>query len=103
MSEEMTVGSEDRTTTEAAGMTATEEALAEIWRGLFGIAAVGPDDDFFEIGGNSLSAIKLLARVEERFAPDVLQPETLYDDARLGALARAIDEATAQTEAEALP
>ncbi|MFD9792209.1 phosphopantetheine-binding protein [Streptomyces sp. NPDC059070] len=76
-------------------MTATEEAIAEIWRGLFGITEVGVGDDFFELGGNSLTAIKFLSRVEERFAVDVLLPETLYEDARLSSLAKAVDEAMA--------
>ncbi len=79
----------------ATTMTATEEAIAEVWQGLFGITAVGVGDDFFELGGNSLTAIKFLSRVEERFGLDVLLPEMLYDDARLGSLARSIDEAMA--------
>jgi acyl carrier protein len=100
MSEELTVHPDDRATagTVPGGpeLTATEAALADIWRGLFGIDAVTADDDFFEIGGNSLSAIKLLARTEEAFGTEVLEPETLYEDARLGSLARAIDEALAR-------
>jgi len=86
---------DDQTALGAPTMTATEEAIAEIWRGLFGITEVGVGDDFFELGGNSLTAIKFLARLEERFGLDVLLPETLYDDARLSRLARSIDEATA--------
>jgi acyl carrier protein len=98
MSEETAVG--PGTDEAAPPLTATEEALAEIWRGLFGITEVGVDDDFFEIGGNSLSAIKLLARTEERFGAEVLEPETLYEDARLGSLARAVDTALAQAPSQ---
>ncbi|MFC7307906.1 phosphopantetheine-binding protein [Streptomyces monticola] len=76
-------------------LTATEEAVAAIWHDLFGGADISAEDDFFELGGNSLTAIRFLARVDERFAPDVLLPETLYEDARLGSLAKAIDEAMA--------
>ncbi|MEU5434618.1 phosphopantetheine-binding protein [Streptomyces sp. NPDC020719] len=79
----------------APPMSATEQAIAEIWRGLFGITEVAAGDDFFELGGNSLTAIKFLSRVEERFAVDVLLPETLYEDARLSSLAKAVDEAMA--------
>ncbi|MBD0747975.1 phosphopantetheine-binding protein [Streptomyces sp. CBMA152] len=79
----------------APPMSATEQAIAEIWRSLFGITEVGVGDDFFELGGNSLTAIKFLSRVEERFGVDVLLPETLYEDARLSSLAKAVDEATA--------
>jgi amino acid adenylation domain-containing protein len=37
----------------------TECALAEVWSSLLGIARVGLDDDFFELGGNSLLAIRM--------------------------------------------
>ncbi|MFE2285950.1 phosphopantetheine-binding protein [Streptomyces sp. NPDC059443] len=76
-------------------MTDTEEAIAEIWRSLFGLTEVGVGDDFFELGGNSLTAIRFLSRLEERFAVDVLMPETLYEDAKLASLAKAVDEAMA--------
>jgi acyl carrier protein len=92
----MTMSSNDhQTALDAPTMTATGEAIAEIWRDLFGITDVGAGDHFFELGGNSLTAIKFLSRVEERFGLDVLLPETLYDDATLGSLAKAIDEAMA--------
>ena len=77
------------------------ELIAEIWRGLFQVTEVTDDDDFFKLGGNSLTAIKFLARVEERFGEDALLPETLYEDARLGSLAKAIEAATAAAEPSA--
>jgi acyl carrier protein len=73
----------------------TEESIAEIWRDLFQVTEVTGDDDFFELGGNSLTAIKFLSRVEERFGEDALLPETLYEDARLGSIAKAVEAATA--------
>ena len=30
---------------------------------------VGPDDDFFELGGNSLLAVRIAAEVRERLLP----------------------------------
>jgi acyl carrier protein len=78
--------------------SATEEAIAEIWRGLFQVTEVTGDDDFFELGGNSLTAIKFLARVEERFGEDTLLPETLYEDARLASIAKAVEAAAASTK-----
>ncbi|MEV0251520.1 non-ribosomal peptide synthetase [Nocardia sp. NPDC050712] len=38
--------------------------LAELWSEMFG-APVAPDDDFFELGGNSLLAVRLLADLGE--------------------------------------
>ena len=45
----------------------TEEALADIWRDLFQVARVGREDDFIGLGGHSLTAMKLIVRVAERF------------------------------------
>ncbi|MEU2738036.1 phosphopantetheine-binding protein [Streptomyces sp. NPDC007095] len=81
-----------QTTTEA--MSPTESALVEMWRDLLARTDIHRGDSFFESGGTSLTAIKLLQRVEKKFGPDVLSPDTLYEDARLGSLAKAIDEAT---------
>ncbi len=72
--------------------TGTEAELAAMWRDLLDVPRVGPDDDFFKAGGTSLTAIKLLQRVEKRFGPDALSPDTLYDDPRLGSVAAAIDQ-----------
>ncbi len=43
-----------------------ETALAGLWQEVLGVGAVGRDDDFFELGGSSLLALGLLARIEER-------------------------------------
>ncbi|HEY0641759.1 MAG TPA: phosphopantetheine-binding protein [Pseudonocardiaceae bacterium] len=87
--------------TETRSMTATERTIADIWSGLFGTGITDPDADFFALGGTSLTAVKFLARVEDRFGEDALLPETLYEDARLGALAAAIDSAVAAGGTEA--
>lgn len=87
----------EQTTLNEPTLPATEAAIAEIWRDLLKRSEVGTNDNFFEIGGNSLAAIKLLQRVEKKFGPDILAPETLYDDPRLGSVAKAVHEAvTAQ-------
>jgi len=38
--------------------------LADIWRRELRLDAVGPDDDFFQLGGDSLAALSTLARIE---------------------------------------
>jgi amino acid adenylation domain-containing protein len=45
----------------------TEEALAAIWERVLGAGAVSRDDDFFDLGGDSLSAVALLAGIEKAF------------------------------------
>jgi acyl carrier protein len=42
-----------------------EETMAAIWRQLFGVEAVGADDNFFDLGGNSLLAIQLVAQLRK--------------------------------------
>lgn len=74
-----------------AGLGPTEVIVAEMWSALLGRTGFGSDDDFFAAGANSLLAIKLLQRVERRFGRDALTPEQLYADARLTAMAAAID------------
>ncbi|MFF0226390.1 phosphopantetheine-binding protein [Streptomyces sp. NPDC004629] len=80
--------------TAARTMTPTESTLAQMWRDLLDRPDVGTQDDFFEAGGTSLTAIKFLQRVEKAFGPDVLTPDQVYEHPQLHSLARAIDEAT---------
>jgi len=52
----------------------TERAIAEIWSGVLGIErpeSLGADDDFFALGGHSLSAARAAARVGDAFGIEV--------------------------------
>jgi amino acid adenylation domain-containing protein len=44
----------------------TQQALAEVWQDYFGIDRVGIRDDFFELGGDSLMATIMSARIHKR-------------------------------------
>ncbi|MES9782255.1 beta-ketoacyl synthase N-terminal-like domain-containing protein [Bacillus thuringiensis] len=48
-----------------------ELVLAEFWQDLFHVNPIGRNDDFFELGGNSLMAIQLLGRVKSIFQVEV--------------------------------
>ncbi|HEX2926727.1 MAG TPA: amino acid adenylation domain-containing protein [Ruminiclostridium sp.] len=54
-----------------AGYTApgneTEQKVARIWEGLLGVEAIGIYDAFFDVGGDSLKAIKLAERINQEF------------------------------------
>jgi amino acid adenylation domain-containing protein len=50
-----------------APKTETERALTKIWQDMFDIEEIGLHDNFFEMGGHSLMAIKMFAAVEKRF------------------------------------
>ena len=44
-----------------------ERALAEIWQEVLTLRQIGADDDFFELGADSLSATRAFARINRRF------------------------------------
>jgi acyl transferase domain-containing protein/acyl carrier protein len=50
-------------TPRVAPRTEPERLLARIWEETLGIEQIGVEDDFFELGGDSLMAIQLMARV----------------------------------------
>jgi acyl carrier protein len=52
--------------------TDIEKELAIIWKNFFGLDKIGIEDDFFELGGDSLKATSLLSLVHEKF--DVIIP-----------------------------
>ena len=50
----------------AAPQTAVQRTLAEVWADRLGLDRVGLDDNFFDLGGNSLLSIQCIAQLEER-------------------------------------
>jgi acetoacetyl-CoA synthetase len=48
-----------------------ETRLTAIWEELFGIAPIRPDDDYFELGGDSLLAVTLMAAIETATGQDL--------------------------------
>jgi len=61
----------------AAPRTPIERELAGLWSALLGVADVGIHDDFFELGGNSLTAVRLFAKIKKKFDVD-LSLDTLF-------------------------
>lgn len=59
--------------------------LAEIWTDILGVVGIDPDDDFFALGGHSLNAVRMLARVRKEFGVSVPLGK-LFESARLSAL-----------------
>ncbi|MCK1795233.1 amino acid adenylation domain-containing protein [Streptomyces sp. XM4193] len=49
----------DSGTAHVAPATDTEKILAEIWREVLGLTRIGAEDDFFRIGGSSLSTVRV--------------------------------------------
>ncbi len=61
------------------------QALAAAWRELLGVDTLALDDDFFALGGHSLAAVRLFARIRKVFGVD-LPLATLFETPTLGAL-----------------
>ncbi|WP_342149801.1 non-ribosomal peptide synthetase [Methylorubrum sp. SB2] len=81
-----------RAGTYAPPQGATEEALSGLWSALLGVERVGRNDGFFERGGHSLLAAKLVQRIREDFGAHVGLP-AFYAAPTLAALAALIDDA----------
>jgi amino acid adenylation domain-containing protein len=77
---------------EVAGpRTETEKALAAIWRDLLVVENIGINDDFFDLGGQSLVAIKALSRIRDTFEVD-LPLRNLFERPTIAGLAEVIDQ-----------
>ncbi|MEV7028477.1 SDR family NAD(P)-dependent oxidoreductase, partial [Kitasatospora sp. NPDC093558] len=69
---------------------ATTARLRELWTGLLGWPEIADGADFFDIGGNSLTAVELVSHIHDEFGVD-LGIAALFDYPTLDALAAQID------------
>jgi amino acid adenylation domain-containing protein/non-ribosomal peptide synthase protein (TIGR01720 family) len=75
----------DAGTAYIAPRTDTERALADLWQDVLGAPRVGLDDNFFDIGGDSIKALQIASRLRQRGL--VLRMRDLFTHRTLGALA----------------
>ncbi len=73
-----------------APRNAVEETLSATWEKIFHIHPIGVDDDFFELGGQSLLAARLLTLVNSACAID-LPMQSIFEAPTIAALARTIE------------
>lgn len=69
-----------------APRNATEQALCDIWQALLAVERVGIDDNFFQLGGNSLTAVLMGAQCRERLQQQVTLP-LLFEHKTIATLA----------------
>jgi hypothetical protein len=82
--------------------TPMEEALAAIWTEILEPDCLGVDDDFFALGGDSLQAALVAARIRQTLLLDV-SLHTLFEHSTLADLARQLVQTLAeQTDAAEL-
>lgn len=61
-----------------APQTDEEKAIAGIWRDVLGLEEIGLDDDFFDLGGNSLKMIAIASNIHKKLKKQV-EIKTLFD------------------------
>ena len=49
-----------------------------------------PDADFFDLGGDSLTAVRLLVKIEDQLGEEIIEPDLIFTTTRFGDLAEAI-------------
>ncbi|MFC0532143.1 non-ribosomal peptide synthetase, partial [Phytohabitans kaempferiae] len=75
----------------AAPSSETEQVLANLWVDVLGVDRVGVRDSFFELGGDSILSIRVVARVREVFGVD-LSPRELFNHPTIAELAETIED-----------
>src|SRR5690606_842185 len=76
----------DKTAT-ATYANKVEEKIAQFWSELLGVRQPDPDADFFDLGGHSLAAVRLFAKIRKEYATD-LPLATLFQAPTLRLLAK---------------
>ncbi|HEX3649009.1 MAG TPA: non-ribosomal peptide synthetase [Pseudonocardiaceae bacterium] len=72
--------------------TESERLLCDLFAEVLGVASVGVDDDFFELGGQSLLAMRLINRIQE-VTGTTLPIVALFDAGTVAGLAGELDAA----------
>ncbi|MDQ3703449.1 MAG: alpha/beta fold hydrolase, partial [Chloroflexota bacterium] len=79
----------DAAATYIAPRNDVERTLAQFWQDLMGLERVSVHDDFFELGGYSLIAVRLFAKIKKAFGID-LSLATLFQAPTVAACAEVI-------------
>ncbi|MDQ8021454.1 MAG: HAD-IIIC family phosphatase [Moraxellaceae bacterium] len=74
-----------------APRTDTEAAIATIWRELLDLEDLGVTDDFFSLGGESIKAVQILARIREHFGVELPMTVLFADSITVARLAEKVD------------
>jgi amino acid adenylation domain-containing protein len=68
----------------------TEKMIAAIWTELLGVEGVGIEDDFFDLGAQSITAVGLVAQLRAAFDVNI-ELATLFERPTIAGLAEAVD------------
>ncbi|MFI9804237.1 acyl carrier protein [Streptomyces sp. NPDC052301] len=70
------------------------QIVGEAWQQVLGIDGIAPGDDFFELGGDSITAARLSGLLEERLGFEV-PLLTVFDNPTVAELAAELEQAHA--------
>jgi acyl carrier protein len=73
----------------------SERKLANIWQELLGIEEVGVDDNFFDLGGDSLLLLRVQLKISQSFGANLSSAE-LFQHSTVSALARRLSQSEAE-------
>ena len=82
--------------------TATEAAVAAVWRRVLGVDRIGVNDHFFDLGGHSLLVAQVVARLREAVGVE-LPVRALFEAPTVGGLAERVEAARAAGATGAAP
>ena len=85
---ELAVDSDDG---ESPLLTPTEQKIAEVWEKVLGVSRLGRESNFFQIGGDSLSAMRLVLLLESKFPGPVIPVAALIPNPTITEMANYID------------
>ncbi|HEY2011527.1 MAG TPA: phosphopantetheine-binding protein [Rhizomicrobium sp.] len=76
-----------------------QEQVATIWARALGVKKIGPDDNFFALGGHSLLGVKLIAEIQAKTGiEEELKLADLLEFPTLGAFTAHLESLMAPSE-----
>jgi acyl transferase domain-containing protein/surfactin synthase thioesterase subunit/acyl carrier protein len=82
--------------------TETERELVRLWQDVLSLEGIGVQDNFFEIGGDSLLAVRLIGRVQETLGIEI-PLRRVVEEPTIAGIARVIDEVRSGAAAKTAP
>jgi acyl transferase domain-containing protein/acyl carrier protein len=76
-----------------------EQRIAQLWQAALGIAPIGVEDNFFDLGGDSLIAVRMIAQLKQELQLD-LPTISLYRRPTIRSLVALLEQSEAQVFAQ---
>jgi len=78
-----------------------KQQVTQIWEGLLGVSPIAPDQNYFDLGGDSILAVQMFAQIEKVFQVK-LPVATLFEAPTIGDLAEILSRETPRFRGSAL-